>query len=145
MSKLTPFQAAPLILTLSLAQPEREFIGVHLSDSELAAIAAYVWAVGHQKKVRRADKLELLTYRQTTGTAYEVGEAVVFAASGLSVDSVFATTSPESAGSVEAKCFWLSFHRARAIMSGSIFRSCHHSRSCVVCVGRGGVWRRVAP
>jgi mono/diheme cytochrome c family protein len=24
--------------------------GVHLSDSELAAVAAYVWAIGHQKK-----------------------------------------------------------------------------------------------
>jgi mono/diheme cytochrome c family protein len=26
--------------------------GVHLSDSELAAVAAYVWAIGHQKKGR---------------------------------------------------------------------------------------------
>ena len=26
------------------------YVGVHLSDSELPAVAAYVWAIGHQKK-----------------------------------------------------------------------------------------------
>src|SRR5262249_55124334 len=76
-------------------------------------------------------------------TTYEDGQAAVFAADDTASILSWVLTSTASAGSAEAKCFRLSFQRARAIIRGFIFRSCHHSRSfVVVCMSRWCIAQR---